>query len=310
MLTRSPSRPRSQTGVAPGILGIPINDLLLLLVVLIWGANFSIIKEALPQIPPLTFAALRFDIAAVVLLLLLWQREGRAAFPTGRVFWRLTWMGLLGSALYQIFFTLGLAYTTASNAALIIATSPAMIALLGALFGIETLTRRIGLGIALALAGVALVVGANGVRLSWQTLHGDLLMVAAAGCWAVYTLGVRKLEHGPSPLSITTFTMLVGAIGLTLVSLPELRQMQWETVGVAAWEGLAYASLLGLVVAYFLWNNSVRLVGGNRTAIYSCGIPLVAMLVAWPMLGEQPALLQGLGALLIVAGVLLARRKQ
>ncbi len=299
---------QSQTRSHKAGLGLPTTDLTMLLVVLIWGANFSFIKIALLQIPPLAFAALRFVVAAAVMIVILRLREGVIRFPSGRAFWILVGMGVLGSVLYQVFFTLGLSLTTAGNAALLIATSPVMVAIFGALFGIERMTRNIAAGITLAIAGVALVVAARGLELSWQTLYGDLLMLAASGCWAAYTLGVRKLAHGPSALSITTMTMLTGAVGLTLISLPALLRIEWASIAPVAWGGLAYASFLGLIVAYFLWNSSVRLVGGSRTAIYGTGIPLVATLVAWPVLGEQPVPLQAVGAALIVAGVLLTRR--
>lgn len=279
----------------------------MLLVVVIWGANFSFIKIALLQIPPLAFTALRFVGAALIMLVILRLREGTIRFPAGKAFWQLVGMGILGSVLYQVFFTLGLSFTTAGNAALLIATSPVMVAFFGAIFGIERMTRNVAAGITLAVIGVALVVAARGLALSAETIQGDLLMLIASGCWAAYTLGVRKLAHGPSALSITTMTMLTGAVGLTLISLPALLHVEWSAIEPAAWGGLAYASLLGLVVAYFLWNSSVRLVGGSRTAIYGTGIPLVAALVAWPVLGEQPAPLQAVGAVLIVLGVLLTR---
>lgn len=302
MLTQSHQRPHQLVS------GFPSTDLTMLLVVLIWGANFPIIKIALEQLPPLTFAALRFDLAAIVMLLMLRMREGAIRFPTGRNFWKLAGLGFVGSALYQVFFTVGLSRTTAANGSLLIATAPAMVALFGSLLRIERMTRAVAFGVVLAFLGVALVVSANGLALSWQTIEGDILILIGAVCWAAYTLGVRQVAQGPSALAITTLTMLMGAIGLTLVSIPELAGINWRGVGAPAWIGVAYASLLGLVVAYFLWNNSVRIVGGNRTAIYGCGIPLVATLVAWPVLGEQPTLLQGVGAAMIIAGVLLTRR--
>ena len=75
-----------------------------------------------------------------------------------------------------------------------------------------------------------------------------------------------------------------------------------------AWSGIAYSTLLAIVVAYILWNNAVRVVGSGRTAIFNSMIPLVAMLVAWPLLGEHPRPVQIGGAVLIVSGVLLSRR--
>ncbi|HEU5013226.1 MAG TPA: DMT family transporter [Roseiflexaceae bacterium] len=283
------------------------NDLPMLLVVLIWGANFSVIKVALADIPPLAFVALRFAIAGTVLGFILWRREG-TLLPPRRSWLRLILLGVIGNTLYQVLFVLSLAYTTAANSSLLIAATPALVALFGAAFGIERLTRAIAGGVVLAIAGVALVVVARGVELSSATFLGDMLALVAALCWAFYTLGVRTLSGGMSPLAITTLTTIIGLPGLLLVGGTELVQVAWGEIGLVSWSGIAYSSLLAIVLAYLLWNTSVRNVGSNRTAIFGCAIPLVATLVAWPVLGEQPVLLQGIGALLIVGGVLLTRR--
>nr|AIA15530.1 EamA-like transporter family [uncultured bacterium] len=279
----------------------------MLLVVLIWGANFSVVKVALTYISPLAFVALRFAIASVVLGGVLWRREGTLLPPRGN--WvRLVLLGIIGNTVYQVLFVLSLAYTTAANSSLLIAATPALVALFGAWLGIEKLTRAIAGGVVLALAGVALVVVARGVEVSSDTFTGDMLSLLAALCWAFYTLGVRTLGAGLSPLSITTLTTIIALPGLLLVGGPELAQVHWQAIDALGWLGIAYSSLLAIVLAYLLWNTSVRKVGSNRTAIFGCAIPLVATLVAWPVLGEQPVLLQGIGALLIIGGVLLTRR--
>jgi drug/metabolite transporter (DMT)-like permease len=102
--------------------------------------------------------------------------------------------------------------------------------------------------------------------------------------------------------------MVTGVPGMLLVSLPDWSTVAWSHVSLQAWLALAYATLLALVLAYVLWNNSVRVAGSARTAIYGCVIPLVATLIAWPLIGEQPTWVQGIGGVLIISGVLLTRR--
>ena len=94
---------------------------------------------------------------------------------------------------------------------------------------------------------------------------------------------------------------------LVLAGLPGMVQLNWGAVTLEAWAGLAYAAVLSLVVASLIWNRSGKAVGGTRTAIYMCVTPLFAVVGAWILLGERPHLLQGMGAVLIVAGVLLTR---
>ena len=280
----------------------------MLLVVLIWGANFSIVKLALVQIPPLAFTALRFTIASALLMLILRWREGKTSLPPGTL-WKLVWLGVVGNTLYQVFFIIGLSITTAANSALLVATTPVMVALLGALTGVERLTRNVAAGVALAFTGIALVIAARGITLSRATLTGDALVFIGVIFWSIYTLGVRSLPGEISSLRVTALTLLTGTPGLIVLGKPGLFAVEWKLLGVRAWGGLAYATFLALVVAYVLWNVSIRKVGGSRTAVYTCVTPLVAALVAWPLLGERPVPLQGVGAALIVVGVLLTRRK-
>jgi drug/metabolite transporter (DMT)-like permease len=126
-------------------------------------------------------------------------------------------------------------------------------------------------------------------------------------CWAIFTLGVRALRVPISTLRLTTLTMVTGAPGLLLLGAAGLAGLDWGGLSARAWTGTAYATLLAIVTAYLLWNNGVRVVGSGRTAIFNSMIPLVAMLVAWPLLHERPRSLQLVGAGLIVSGVLLSR---
>jgi len=279
----------------------------MVLVVLIWGANFAVVKTALTQIAPLPFTAIRFSIATLALTLLLRWREGDCAFPRDS-FWKIFWLGVIGNTTYQALFATGLALTTSANASLILTTTPAMTALIGGLTGIERVTRRAIAGIALALGGIAVVVGTR-ASLSSQTLFGDLMVFVSVFCWTAYVLGIRALGERVSSLRATTLTLITGAPGLLLLGLPGLIETDWTRIGGATVFGILYSSALALVVCYLLFNRNVRLIGGVRTTIYGCAIPVIAALVAWPVLGEKPTLAQGFGAILIIAGVLVTRQK-
>lgn len=282
-------------------------EVAMLVVVLIWGANFSFMKMALAEIPEMSFAGLRFSLAALILGCVLWWREGSIGAPRG-AWWTLTWMGLLSNTLYQVFFMYGLTHTSVANASLIVATTPLLVAFMGAATGIEALRRPVVIGGSLGFAGVVLILAGKGATLGLGRLVGDLAIFGATICWATFTLGVRALKIPISTLRLTALTMITGAPGLLLLGGPGLAGLDWDGVSARAWLGVAYSTLLAIVVAYILWNNGVRVVGSGRTSIFNSIIPLVAMLVAWPLLGEQPRPIQVAGAALIVSGVLLSRR--
>jgi drug/metabolite transporter (DMT)-like permease len=284
-------------------------DLGMLLVCLIWGLNFSITKLALHEIPPLPFTAIRFSCASVLLWAILRATEGpQTDEPQGIK--RLILLGLVGNTAYQLVFTVGLSRTTATNSALILSTVPMVVALMAGALGLERVTRRMGIGVVLGTVGVALVIATRGVAFDAETMSGDVLSVLAVFCWASYTVWLRRVPAGVSPLRITTITTVAGTPGLVLAGIPGLIRLDWRIVSWSAWLALAYAAVLSLVVAYLLWNRSVKLVGSTRTAIYMCVTPLVAVCGAWLLLGEQPHPLQAVGAALIVAGVLLTRAQR
>jgi drug/metabolite transporter (DMT)-like permease len=278
----------------------------MLIVCLIWGLNFSVTKSAFTQFPPLAFTAIRFAIASVLLVPLVRRIEGDGPLPSGALR-RLIGLGIVGNTLYQLGFMSGLARTSASNSALILAAMPSIVALLAAGLGLEPVRPRVIGGVLVATLGVILVVLARGTGFEGGALTGDLLTLGAVGCWAGYTLGLRTLPVGITPLRVTMVTTVAGAPGLLLAGAPDLLTMNWGEVDLLGWGALAYATLLSLLLAYVIWNRSVQLVGPSRTAIYMCVTPLIAVLGAAMILGERPHPLQGVGAVLILAGVLLVR---
>jgi drug/metabolite transporter (DMT)-like permease len=281
-------------------------DIGMLLVCLIWGFNFSVTKSAFNQIPPLPFTAVRFLVASALLWVVLRILEGPVKLLTGPVK-QLFVLGVVGNTCYQLAFVLGLAQTTATNSALILSTMPTVVAVFAGVLGLEQITARMRWGIGLGMLGVVLVIATRGVEFDIATLTGDLLTVLAVIFWALYTIGLRKVPPDVSPLRVTTITTIAGTPGLVLAGFPGMLRVDWGPVSLEAWLALGYASVLSLVVAYLLWNRSVKAIGGTRTAIYMCVTPLVAVLGAWLLLGERPHPLQGVGAVFIIAGVLLTR---
>ena len=279
----------------------------MLLVVLIWGINFTVTKGAFARFPPLAFTGVRFALASLLLVPIVRHLEGAEPLPRG-VLARLIVLGLVGNTLYQLAFILGLDRTTASNSALILSSMPSIVALLAVTLGFEPLRPKVLGGVLVATLGVVLVVAARGTGFGEATMAGDLLTLGAVICWAGYTLGLRVLPPDVSPLRVTMVTTLAGMPGLVLAGVPEMLAMDWSAVGWQGWAALAYATLFSLLLAYLIWNRNVKVVGPSRTVIYMCLTPLIAVASAAAFLGERPQPLQGVGAALIIGGVLLTRR--
>ena len=290
--------PFGLTRVDLGLLGVP----------LVWGVNYAVIKAALHEFQPLAFNGIRFALATLTIWVLLLHRGSTLRIPRQGL-WSLTLLGLLGNTVYQLLFIEGVARTSAANASLIMASSPMLVALLGTALGWEKLRGKGWLGVGLAVGGLALLLSAReGGGFAGGNLAGDLLMLAAGGTWALYTvLGAPVMARTPS-LSATLVTFLAGTPVLLLVSAPSFASQDWRAVGAKGWLGVAFSGIVAIGLGYLAWNTGLAAIGGARTAVYSNLTPVVAAALAWLTLGERWSAGQLLGAIAVLIGVALTRK--
>jgi drug/metabolite transporter (DMT)-like permease len=287
------------------------NDLGLLGVVLIWGFNLPVVKIALRQFDPLSFNAVRFVLAAILLLLLLLRSrdESPRASPTDML--KLLGLGLLGQTAYQIFFIEGIARTTASHTALIFGMTPVVVAVLSLLLGHEKVGVPGWAGALLAFGGEYLIIaGKAPTEGPTPSLRGDLLVLGAALCWCLYTVLARPLLSRHSPLKVTALSVGWGTLAMLPFCVPALLRQEWRLVSPANWLIAILSSLLALVLAYLLWYRSVQRVGNVRTAVYTNLVPVTGTFAGWLILGEHLYPLLALGAAAIFAGIALTRSRR
>ncbi len=280
----------------------------MLAVSLIWGVNFTIVKQALVELSPMVFVSLRFALASLCLLGILFAARENLRFRQ-REIGSLLLIALVGHVGYQVCFIKGIELTTASNSSLLLATSPIFIALLGLIMRVERLSLHIGVGVGLSFTGIVLIVGlgAGGVSAALDTLPGNLLTLAAAICWSFNTILSKPLLQHYSPLKVTSVTLALGTPFLIMASLGELGGQNFAQVSAQGWLGVVFSSLFANGVAYVLWNVSVQKVGAARTAVFTNLVPVIAVLTSWLFLGETLGVWQGVGAIITLAGVTLTR---
>lgn len=297
--TETPGRPTSVSGP-----GVWLTDLSLLLVAIIWGSNVVIVKYGTSRMPPLAFNAVRVILAAT--LLSLWSRS-RNPWPDRRRTLALIALGVLGNGLYQILWVYGVTLTRAGDAALIAASTPALVALISRLFGAERVGSRAWLGILLSMLGIAFVSRTAAAPQSNASIMGDALILGASICWATYTVLLKPYTEQIPAVTLSALTMIGGAVVLSVVSVPQMQTTNWATAPASAYSALVFSAVAGLIVAYLLWYRGVRILGPTRTAMYSNMQPVFAVLIAWMILGELPSVWQGIGAASILSGLVLAR---
>lgn len=285
-----------------------VTDLMLIGTSIIWGVNFSAVKIALADFPPLIFNALRFGLTSLFSLALSAVKRNFTFHKED--FLRLFTLSLIGYVIYQLCFIHGVALTTASNSSLILATTPIFVALLSSVLGIEKVERKIWGGVALSFSGILLITlgGGQTPTLADQSLIGDLLIFAGTLCWSMYTVLSKPLLQKYSPIQLVTLTMIIGTPPLVIISVPSLKEQSWVSISPYGWLCLIYSFLFSLAIGYVLWYRGISRIGSARTALYSNLTPVIALTIAWLFLTETMTPLQILGATLIFISLYIARR--
>ena len=283
-------------------------DFLLLLMILIWGSNFSIVKVALRDFPEIAFNAMRLLVATTVYVGVIMATPARAQLRTltRRDWLEVLFLGSVGTFLYQFCFVSAVKRTSVGNGSLIIGMSPIVIALMSAVAGHERIRPVRWLGIAVAMFGLYLVVG-HGVDVTGQTWRGDLLMMGGVICWSVYSVASQPILKRHSPLVVIALTFSIGATLYVLALTPALIATDWSTVSGFSWLMMLTSALLALNLSYWIWYTGLQRLGGSRTSVYSYLTPVVAMIVASIWLSEPISGNQIAGAGAIFAGLLITR---
>jgi drug/metabolite transporter (DMT)-like permease len=277
------------------------------------GTDIVSVKYALEGFPPLVLMPIRYTLAGLLLLTSLrLLRRGIGLVPQDLA--ALAGLGLVGVSLNQVGYTVGLSLTSGSDAALIFASAPVWGLLLGAVLGLERPTAGGVLGLALALGGVALVVG-GGLGSGGASVGGDLLVCLSAFSWGAYAVLSMPVLRRLDPLVVGGWTMLLGGgavLPLALIGFPGLSEplssVDWGAVGIGSWAAALYSTLLCSSFAIAAWQVNVSRLGANRVLIYLYLVTLVGLLASVVVLGEDFGMAAAPAILAILLGVYLARR--
>ena len=288
--------------------------MLLLLMAALWGANFYAVQYGTLHMPGLSFNTSRMALGAAVMAVIA-VAVVRDPWPSRADTLRLLGYGVIGNGIYQYFFVQGLSRSRSGSASLILAASPAALAILGWATRSEKMTRFLVGGVLLSVAGVAMVMlGDNavapavGVGGRGSALVGNLYLGLAVVTWAGYATLLRPLTLRVNGLHLTLITLLGGLVPLLLLTGRDLAVTHWSSLTWRTWAAMAYAANGAIVVAYLIYYHGLKKIGATRTSLYSNLQPFVAILVAWQFQNDRPTLWQIMGFLCITGGLLLARR--
>lgn len=284
--------------------------LLGLTVVVLWGLNFIAIRVGLDHFPPFFFAALRFSVMAVPVILFV-------KFPKVPMRWFLLYAIGFGFGQFAfLFLAMDLGMPT-GLASLVLQTSAPFTVLLGVLFLRERLVGAQLLGIVVAVAGIVVIgidrAGHSAIGLG--IVVPMLLTVAAGLSWAVGNVGSRLAVSSGSArpndaLRMTLWMSVVPPIPFLALSFAtegpaadlESLTSLGTTTGLIALAGLAYVVLLGTIAGSGLWTMLMKRYEASRVAPLSLLVPVVGISASWLLLGETPGWIEIFGAALVIAG--------
>ena len=271
--------------------------------VLVWGSTFISSKKLLTVYTPAQIMLVRFLIAYGALWLLR-PRRLRLSFRQELMF---VLLGVSGCSVYFYTENTALTYTLAANVSIIVAAAPIFTAILAHLCGVDRFHRRILLGFFTAFTGVILVV-CNGTFVLKLSPRGDFLALAAALCWAVYSVFLKKAGSQFDPILTTRRTLFWGAVTALPIVLAEGAPFPAEALLTPTAAGnFLFLGLIGSALCFVLWNHAIRLLGVVTANNFIYLVPFVTMIAAHLFLAEAVSPLAILGAALITAGVVLAQ---
>jgi drug/metabolite transporter (DMT)-like permease len=282
--------------------------LLLTLAVACWAGNFVAGRALRNDVPAVALTFWRWLLALCLLLPFTWSGI-RGQWPVVRRSWKVLWLlGLFASVLQHVPVYLGLRETTATNGALLNATSPMFIVLLSVLVLKERLRPIVGLGMLVSLAGVVVIVsrGDLAVLRNLQLNSGDAWILASAVAWGCYTISLR---FRPPPLSgLHLLTLICGASVLSLAPLWALEMAMGRTFAptLPVIGGILFVGVFASVVAYIAWNRGVAIVGPARAAPFMYLMLVFTPLLSIVLLGEPVRGYHFAGGALIISGIYVA----
>jgi drug/metabolite transporter (DMT)-like permease len=264
------------------------------------------------EIPPVTLTFWRWVVAGAVLLPLGGASVWRLRTELVRQWRLLLMLAVTGIVLFHLFVYTGLHTTSATNAALMLATTPVLIPGVSLFLLGESITLRQGIGIMVSLLGVAVIVlrGDPNLMASLRLNPGDLLILLAVPTWAFYSVLLRRV---PACLPRLSVLLVIAAIGITLLApLYAFEAGRVGTIAVTAETVLAigYVALFASVLAYICWNRAVMEVGANKAGLFLHLMPVFATALAILILNEAVRAYHIAGVAFIAIGIFLTTSRR
>lgn len=272
------------------------------------GSTVAAAKPVVAVVPVYVFGALRFAIAAAILVPM--ARRNGLGPATRRDLAAAVLLAFFGAFLFTVLILEGVARTSALDAALLTSTIPAATLLLSALLLRERLTARRAAAVALATAGIAVIALPDAAGGAVRSLAGNLLVLAAVFSEAMFTVLAKRLGAALSPVPLAAVT----AVSATAMFLPfaavQVGREGWPMIDAGTWALILFYSTAGSVIAFLLWFQGLRRVEAGVAGAFTALLPISGAALAVLALGERPTIGHAIALALALAAIALATRPE
>jgi len=273
----------------------------LILLTLMWGLNWPVMKLTLREVGPLHFRALTMSLGALAMGLY-FRSHGLRLLPHGAREWRdVVVLGLPNVLGWHVLSIIGLSHLPAGRAATLGFTMPIWTVLLSVLFYRERLTGRLLLAMAAVLTGIALLLWKELANLAGHP-SGIIWMQGAAFCWALGTIWMRHAHLTLPPQSLVVWMMTLSAIIVAPLAVALEPTQQWQ-LSASVWASLVWAVLINYGASQVIWFSLARALPPATSAMSVMAVPLIGTLSAPLLVGEWPGW-QDLTAMLCVVAAI------
>ena len=286
-----------------------IITVLLILVSFVWAGSFIVVDITTREIDPIDLGFLRFLVATPLMILIVVLRKKPLLLPKKELPW-LVVLGLTGVTLLYLFQFLGIHFTNAPTASVLINTNVIFIAILSGLYLHETLTRKRVAGIVLSFIGVFVIMFSD---ISKQALTfdniffiGGILMLLSAFCWALYSFVGKRLLKTYDEFVITTYAFGFGTLLYIPFVVLHLGPVLQQT-SLNGWLAVLYLALTCSLFGYLGWYYALKHIDASKAAVFLNFIPLFTILMSF-FLGTSLTWFFLLGAALIIYGVYITQQ--
>lgn len=280
--------------------------LLILLITLLWGVAWVLMKVGLEYMGPFTFSSLRFATGTFTLFLILAVK--RVSLPEKRQWKHFMIIGLLQTTIVFSLVMYGMKFVEAGKSSVLLYSMPMWSGLFASKLLGEKITFLKGIGMLLGTAGLLFILGWDlWQQQSYHVIFGEMLIVAAAVSWALANVYYRKNLSGVNQLQVNAYQMMFGTFGILIAAMVS----EWGEpvlINSVSIFSVVFTGVLASALCFTVWYYVLSVIDTVTATMSTLLVPVFGLFFSWKLLGEEITLNIAIGTVLIILGIFIAQQ--